>query len=144
MDWGRVAAQSRRHGALASVQVALALAQELAAEAAADLEEPQVALALPAEASRLAAQARASPRSAGALQAIRGRLASDASELGGPSRHFAWALRVADRPVGALGAVLRHLSGPSVSDLESMPAGGLSDRALRASALRRRIGGVAR
>jgi hypothetical protein len=144
MDWPRVAATASAHGALAGVKVALALAQDLAEEAASALEAPQVALALPGEAAGLAAQARASARLASAMQAIRRRLATDAAELGSPLRHFAWAVRTADHPLKALAGVVRHLAGPSVSDLESMPAAGLTDAALRAAAWRRRLAGVAR
>lgn len=139
IDWTRVSAIARRNGGVRSLGVALAVVEELSAALASDLRLQQLRVDLEPEARALAANARRHNRSLSAIRDIRNRLATD-SRLTGPLDHFRWALKVADRPARASAAVLRHMAGPTMDDLMSMPASGLSDVALRIRALRRRLG----
>jgi hypothetical protein len=139
LDWSRVASLARDSGGLGSVSVALALLEGLSEATAAFLEEPAAAIALPPAARSLASRARLSPRLAAAMQSSVRRLASDVA-LEGAAANFAWALQVSDSRLRTAAAIARHLAGPSVADLESMPRGGSGDGQLRARALARRLG----
>ena len=143
IDWNRVTGIARANAALDTVRISVALVEDLAAEAAAALEAPAIALELAPGARALADEARRSSRLSGAVRMLRRGLAQGPSEAGA-SRHFAWAVRVADHPLRALAAVMRHLAGPSVADLEAMPRDGCTDARLRAAAWRRRLAGAVR
>ncbi|HYC35097.1 MAG TPA: nucleotidyltransferase family protein [Usitatibacter sp.] len=138
LDWQQVSATARRNGGLASVEIALALVEDLASEACAALRLPALAAPLPPEARSMAASARRRPRASRALHAIRKRLATD-ERLAGAREHFAWALRAADDPLKAAAAIAGYLAGPAVADLKSIPAEGISDFGLRLRAARRRL-----
>lgn len=143
LDWIRIRQIAARNGGLNSVRVALCALDGLAKDAARALGIPALAIALPTPAQVLADEAKRAANLTRAVQAIRVQLQHDAV-AGGALAHFLWALRLADRPIRTAGAIARHLSGPTVADLATMPPQGESNAALRLRALLRRCGRLVR
>jgi hypothetical protein len=136
LDWERVRAIARRNEGLNSVRIALAIVEDLCDGASRALGltlDP----GLDGAAKSLAAEARRVPRLAPALGAAKRRLGDD-SNIATPAESFAWAVRISDRPDRIVAAIVRHLAGPSVADLEQLPPN-VSAISLRARALKRRF-----
>jgi hypothetical protein len=143
LDWARVRDVAVRRDGLSSVQVALAVADDLSNDTARMLDAPGLSMILSPSARALADGARRVPRLAGAVRSIRERLAADGG-TGGAVAQFLWALRLADRPLRVTRGVARHVANPTVADLAAMPPHGESNARLRWRALRRRAAGRAR
>lgn len=138
LDWDRVRRIANRNGGLNNVRVALAVAEELSGAVAHQLGVPALELDLPAAARALAGEARRRKRLATAVRSIGQRIGTDARGARAGA-HFRWALQMADYPPRTAWAIIRHLAGPSVADLEAMPGRGASRAAMRLRALRRRL-----
>jgi hypothetical protein len=136
LDWERVRAIARRNEGLNSVRIALAIVEDLCDGASGALGLPLDA-GLDGAAKSLAAEARRVPRLARALDAAKRRLGDDA-HITRPAESLAWAVRIADRRARVVAEIVRHLAGPSVTDLEQLPPN-VSAMSLRAHALRRRF-----
>jgi hypothetical protein len=139
MDWTRISDVASQHGGLNVIRVALALVIDCCAEITETLNAPGLGLIVPAQAEALAAEARRSRRLAAAVAGVRLALQND-SPLPGAVAHFRWSIRVSDRPLHAVGAVARYLSGPAIADLAAPAARRILPMPI--SALLRRLRGV--
>ena len=132
LDWGEVRAIAAAAGGSATLSMTLALLRGAGRELAAGLGEARLALALPAEDGIFR-------ESMPLLTAMVERIAHD-RRLDGAGGHFAWAWAISDRPWRTALHVAGYLTGPSMADLRPELELPRSDLALRARALRRRLG----
>ena len=143
LDWDRIRNVAARNGGLNSIRAALASIDGITGDIARDLDIPALAVTLPAPARTLADEARRVAHLARTVQSIRVGLQFD-NETASAIAHFRWALALADRPMRTAGAIIRYLSGPTITDVAAMPPQGESDAELRLRAFRRRLRGLLR
>lgn len=141
LDWAGIRAVAGAHGALDSVRIALRALADANAQLDAALA-CSAGVALPAQAAALALEAGGRARTRAAADSVLRMLAGDL-RAEGPMAHFRWALRVADQPLQSGAAVVRHLSGPAMADLVTMPATGEPAASLRWRSFRRRLARIA-